>query len=289
MFLRNLVTTDWLATAFDEPHLRILDCSVALEVNSNGDIVNTAGDIWKLGHIPGSVFVDLKQELSDVSQPFPFALPSPSQFAAVMSRCGIDHGKRVVVYDACRDKWASIWAARVWWMLRVFGFDDVAVLSGGLHKWKLDGYALSTEEVVTASASFFPEMRHALVASKEDVLSSIGDAQCCLINALSAEEHAGRKTRYGRPGRIPTSVNVPATSLVDETTRAFLPPEDLRAIFASTGALDRSRVVTYCGGGIAACGDALALAILGVEDVAVYDGSLFEWTADAKLPLEVAE
>jgi thiosulfate/3-mercaptopyruvate sulfurtransferase len=118
------------------------------------------------------------------------------------------------------------------------------------------------------------------------VLAAVNDPGVRLVNALSAEEHSGKVTRVARPGHIPGSINVPAGSLVDPATHAYLDASELRAKFERAGAPDAGRIITYCGGGIAACSDAFVLTLLGAKDVAVYDGSLVEWSANPELPLE---
>jgi thiosulfate/3-mercaptopyruvate sulfurtransferase len=129
--------------------------------------------------------------------------------------------------------------------------------------------------------------RPELIAAKEDVLGAIDDGSACIVNALSASQAEGRHASpYGRPGRIASSVNVSATDIVDRETHVFLAPEQLRERFSAVGATDAGRVITYCGGGIAACSDALALTLLGHENVAVYDASLSEWAWDESLPME---
>jgi thiosulfate/3-mercaptopyruvate sulfurtransferase len=124
------------------------------------------------------------------------------------------------------------------------------------------------------------------MADKREVLATIGDSHRCLINALTVEDHTGTAVRYGRAGHIPSSVNVPTIALIDPVTHAYLPAAQLRAQFEAVGALSRERVITYCGGGVAASNDAFALTLLGVPNVAVYDGSLLEWAADPTLPME---
>jgi thiosulfate/3-mercaptopyruvate sulfurtransferase len=126
----------------------------------------------------------------------------------------------------------------------------------------------------------------ALIADWKEVQASLGDPGIRLVNALSAEEHAGKVTRVARPGHIPGSANVPASSLVDPATNTFRSADELRALFERAGLLGQHRVIAYCGGGIAACGDAFALTLLGAKDVAVYDGSLVEWSARPELPME---
>jgi thiosulfate/3-mercaptopyruvate sulfurtransferase len=136
-------------------------------------------------------------------------------------------------------------------------------------------------------AEFVARPREGLIASRDDVLRAIEGGGSCVVNALSEEQHRGETTSaYGRSGHIPTSVNVPSGSLVDPSTNAYLPLEQLRARFEAVGATSEP-VITYCGGGIAASNDAFVLTLLGVDRVAVYDGSLSEWAADPALPLEV--
>lgn len=288
-FPQYLVETEWLETHLDDPDLRVLDCTVSVRPDASGTLGNGGREAWTRSHIPGSGFIDLMHELSDPNGPWPFTMPEAAQFAEVMSRCGVEAGKRLILYDTCSDKWAHIWAARVWWMLRAYGFEAAAVLNGGWHKWTLEKRPVSTGAFSPPPAHFVPRMRPELLADKHEVLAAIGNRQTCLVNALTAEEHAGTKARYGRAGHIPSSVNVPTAALVDPLTHAYLPVKQLRAQFETVGALSRERVITYCGGGIAASSDAFVLTLLGAPNVAVYDGSLFEWASDPSLPMETSE
>lgn len=279
---RHLVETDWLEAHLDDPDLRILDCTVFLRPVDGGVRPESGRAAWAEGHIPGSGFADLLEDLSDRNSALPITMPPAEQFAEAMGRYGVGDGTRVVLYDAS----VNTWAARVWWMLRAFGFDDAAVLNGGWRKWTAERRPVSTAPPGYPPSTFTARPRARHIVRKEDVLAAMNDPQTALVNALSAAEHAGKETRVPRPGRIPGSVNVPAGSLLDADSNAYLPPDELRARFSAAGALDRQRVITYCGGGIAACSDAFALALLGVDDVAVYDGSLVEWASDPSLPLE---
>lgn len=124
------------------------------------------------------------------------------------------------------------------------------------------------------------------MASKQQVLASLNDEKKCIINALSPDVFNGNMQLFPRPGRIPGSKNVYAQALVDTETNAFIEVDSIKALFKSTGALQSEQVITYCGGGIAASGDALALVLIGMDNVSVYDGSMSEWTADPDMPLE---
>lgn len=279
-----LVTTDWLEAELGAPDLRVLDCMVFLHPLPDGSNsrAESGRAAWAAGHIPGSAFVDLIDEVADVSSSWRFALPSAKQFAAAMSKIGVGEGTRVVVY--CRDH--NVRAARLWWMLRAYGFDRAAVLDGGWVKWIREKRPVSTEPSRYASSKFVSNLRPGLFLDKHAVRATIGDPSTRLINALSLEQHRGTGgVHYGRRGSIAGSVCVPARALTDPDTHAYLPLDRLRVAFEATGALDRERVITYCGGGIAACSDAFVLRRLGVDNIAVYALSMQEWAADPSCPM----
>jgi thiosulfate/3-mercaptopyruvate sulfurtransferase len=278
-----LVETGWLAAHLDDPDLRVLDCSVAMQFHDDGSYSFTSGrPAWEQGHIPGSQFVDVLSELSDPDAADSLMMPPPEIFARTMAARGVGDGTRVVLYDNSN----HAWAARVWWMLRVCGFDDAAVLNGGWKKWIAENRPQSTAEPQPPHAAFTVRARPQLMATKDDVLAALGRAGVAIINALSPESFRGEVQLFPRPGRIPGSRNVYCQNLVNPATHAYADVSRLRELFAGSGALEADRVITYCGGGIAASSDALALTLLGVGNVAVYDGSLAEWTADPQLPLE---
>lgn len=280
-----LVETDWLFERLDDPRVRVLECTVYLHPADvpGGYRVEPGRARWAEGHIPGAGFADLQTDLSDPGASLRFTMPPAAQFAEAMSRYGVGEGVRVVLYD----RFVNMWAARVWWMLRAFGFDGAAVLNGGWRKWSLEGRPVATDDGARPRREFTVRPRPELVADKAGVLAALGQERTCVLNALTEEQHRGTGgVTYGRPGRIAGTVNVPARALVDPETHAYLPDDALRAKFSEAGALDARRIVTYCGGGIAASSDAFALALLGREDVAVYDASLSEWAADPSLPME---
>jgi len=281
----QLVDTDWLAAHLGEPNLRVLECTVYLQPADvpGGFRVESGRAKWTDGHIPGAGFVDLQDELSDRGSALRFMMPPAAQFAAAMGRHGVGDGVRVVLYD----RFVNMWAARVWWMLRAFGFDHAAVLDGGYRKWTREGRPLATDDGAAPPRTFVARPRPQLIADKSGVLAALDDQRACVLNALTGEQHRGSGgVAYGRPGRIAGSANVPARELVDPDTHAYLPRSVLREKFAAAGALEAGRVITYCGGGIAASSDAFVLTLLGRPDVAVYDASLSEWAADPSLPME---
>jgi thiosulfate/3-mercaptopyruvate sulfurtransferase len=279
-----LIETDALEHQLGDPALRIFDCTTNLIPNpkTTYQAVPARADFEK-GHIPGAQFIDLQADLSDNRHRFRFMRPSAEQFAAAMSRFGVGDGTRAVLYSTA-NPW---WATRVWWLLRVFGFDDAAVLNGGWQKWNREGRPVETGPAKPQPPEHFVvREQRPLMVGKEEVLRTIGDGAVCTLNALLPEQHTGTGgNSYGRPGHIKGSVNLPAAHLLDPATNEFLPAAELRRRFEAVGAFGK-QAITYCGGGIAASADAFALVMLGHPDVKLYDASLSEWAIDPSLPME---
>ncbi len=287
---RPLVSPAELAARLDCRELRLIECGVVYHpLPDRSDFrVESTKPLYAAGHIPGAVFADPIAALSDQASGLRFTMPDPASVARAFGGLGVGDGTFVVLY--CRDH--NVFAAGLWWMLRAIGFDAAAVLDGGFTRWVHEGRPLTTEVPRHSPARLEPRPRPGLFVGKGTVRAAVADSRVTLVNALSAEQHAGRGgVTYGRSGRIPGSVSVPARSLTDPVTHAFLPAERLRAAFEAAGVLrsgatgDRP-IVTYCGAGIAASCDAFVLTVLGAGDVAVYDGSLEEWARDPSCPME---
>lgn len=280
-----LVSTDWLAQHLKDPDVLVFDCTTRI-VPDERTIYRTEPvlDKFEQGHIPGAQFIDVQRDFSDNTQRYKFMLPPAEQFAERASAFGISAGKTVVLYSTM-DPW---WATRVWWLFRVFGFDQAVVLDGGFSKWQREGRPLESGAArQRAQGSFTPAFRPGLMADAQEVLAAIGKEGVCTISGRLPSQFAGIDgNNYGRPGRVPGSVNVPAASLINPEDGTYLPAETLRARFAPF-ALDDKRVIAYCGHGIAASADAFVLAMLGHNNVAIYDASLSEWAAAEDLPIEV--
>ena len=278
-----LVSTQWLFDHLGADNLVIVDATVFIASLPGGAHGYVSGHEQYIieGHVPGAVFADLIDEFSDASGAHPFARPDAALFSSAAAALGIDNESTVIVYDAA----AGQWAARLWWLFRAFGYDDVAVLDGGLTKWRAEERETDVGHVEPVSAASFTAVeRPELWVDKAFVLGVVsGDTEAALVCAVPPAEFSGEAGNRPRLGHIPGSVSAPAGRLVERGTNALLPLATLQQTFAPV--LSQERVVAYCAGGIAAASDALALTLLGHSNVAIYDGSLNEWAADAEAPL----
>ena len=273
-----LVTTEWLAAHLGEPDLRVVDATFYLP-----HLKRDAAAEFEQAHVPGAVFFDI-DAVADHSTALPHMLPDAKAFADAVGALGIATGDRVVVYGGR----GLIASARVWWTFRVFGHERVAVLDGGLGKWRKEGRTVE-------SGRPSPEPRRFVATYHEDLVADLGrirtvlerrDAQ--IVDARSRGRFTATEPeiRPGlRGGHIPGSMNLPYGDLFRADDDAMLPIDDVRGAFARAG-LDPGRpVVATCGSGVSAAVLALALYRLGRRDAAVYDGSWTEWGGRADTPV----
>ena len=278
-----LLEADWLASHLADPDLRVLDATVHVKVFPIPRIKSGRGD-WRRAHIPGAVFADLKKLSDPKKRSYTFTLPTAEHFSTAMAEIGIGVDSRVVIYDSRQ----NMWAARLWWMLRYFGFDNAAVLNGGWTAWQRGGHPVCSKPCTYPSAQpFTPRVRQDLMVDKQAVLAAIDDPAVSIVSALGRRQHRGERNEYRRRGHIPGATNVTAWEILDRESQRYRPTEELQERFGEI--LEADRVITYCGSGIAAASDALALHLLGQTKVAIYDGGLVEWNADRSLPLELGE
>ena len=276
----SLVSAEWLMARVGDPDLVVLDATVLVQSDAaaNMEIVNGRAS-YEEGHIPGAGFAELMGELSAADAEFDFTLPSPQAFADAMGALGVGDETRVVLYD----RMGMPWAGRVWWMLRWIGFDNAALLDGGLDAWTAAGGALSTEPVTRSPRTLSVKLRPELIANQDEVRASIEDDAIRLIDVLPEIHYRGEWTMYEQPGHIPGAINVPTSTLFDESGH-FHEDEKLAELFGDDA---DARTITYCGGGIAASLDAFVMTRLGFTDAAIYDGSLEEWTATPDNPMDI--
>jgi thiosulfate/3-mercaptopyruvate sulfurtransferase len=277
--METLVSTAWLAGELGAPDLRVLDGSWHMP-QLKRDPRREFAD----GHIPGAVFFDI-DAIADTSLPLPHMLPSAAVFAEAVGALGIGDGDRVVVYDSR----GVTSAARVWWTFRAFGHDRVAVLDGGLPKWRAEGRPLETGEAHPGRRPFTARLRPELVRDLAAMRANLSTSHEQVLDARSRGRFRGTEPepRAGlRPGHIPGSLSLPYDELYRPGEGTMLPAEGLRAAFQRAGVKPGTPVVTTCGSGITAAVLALGLYLIGRDDVAVYDGSWTEWGGRADTPVE---
>jgi thiosulfate/3-mercaptopyruvate sulfurtransferase len=280
-----LVSTEWLEDNLAEASLRIYDTTVFMKHKTEGFgyILDSGRGEWEAAHIPGAGFLDVVHDLSDRSRELPFMMPPAEAFAAVMASHGVGDNCAVVLYN----KGFPMWSTRVWWMLRSIGFDNVALLNGGWQKWWKEGRPVSAEAPGYPKGTLTAKPRPEMWVNKDDMLRMIDQGNPVTINTLPPAVYSGEKNQYGRPGHLPGTYNVYYGHLINAETGEFLPPDKLKKLFEVSNALETDRVITYCGGGISATVDSLALLLCGQRNVAVYDGSMSEWVRDESLPLKL--
>ncbi len=274
-----LVGTEWLAAHLDDPHVRVVDSSFKLP-----GITPTAREDYDRGHIPGTVFFDI-DDIAEPGTSLPHMIPSPELFARKMERLGIGDDDRVIVYDSA----GLSSAGRAWWMLRLFGHRNVALLDGGLPQWKAAGRPLETAVPNPPLRRFTARFDPALVRDKQALLGNLATRREQVVDARAAGRFAGiaEETRPGlRRGHIPDSRNLPYDRVTDPQTHRLRDAEALSGLFRDAGvALDRP-IVTSCGSGVTACALAFALHLIGHPGAAVYDGSWSEWGLPGDTPVE---
>lgn len=278
--VRNwIVETGWLAEHLSAPDLVVLDASWHLPTTKRDGKAE-----YLTEHIPGAQFFDI-EDISDEKSQLPHMLPSTTKFASRMKRMGVGDGMRIVVYDS-----VGIGSApRAWWMFRVMGHTDVAVLNGGLKKWKAEGRPVESGAPAPRSERHFtPRFDAGLVRDLADMRAHVTKKDVQMLDARAAPRYSGEEKEFRpglRAGHIPGSHNLPYGKLLnaDGTLRSVA---ELRKAFVDAGVNPDHPIVTTCGSGVSAAVLALALTQLGQTNAPVYDGSWSEWgREDSGLPI----
>ncbi|MDC0892249.1 sulfurtransferase [Pseudomonadales bacterium] len=279
---QHLISTEALSEAMSQngANLRIFDVTVTLVPNPPGYKAVSGIEDYGNGHIPGTAFMDLGKDLSDTTSGLGFTLPSAEYLQAAYRAAGIDDDSQVVFYSSGH----MMWATRAWWMLYSCGHKQVAVLDGGLEKWKAENRDLSMDAGSYTAGQMSVNLDAERWVNKEQTAAAIEDGGICTINALAPGVYSGEADmHYGRRGHIENSKNLYYDTMMKEG--CFKPAGDLRQNFEESGVWGTPRVIAYCGGGISATIDAMALTLIGHDNVAIYDGSMSEWVKDESLPL----
>ena len=273
------VSTDWLAARLGSAGVRVVDASWYLP-----GAARHAATEYREGHIPGAVFFDI-DAVSDQLSPLPHMLPPATDFAAHMARLGLNDSDTLVIYDGSG---VNLSAARVWWTFRTFGHEQVAVLDGGIGKWRAEQRPIESGTVTLPPGNFTARLDPRAVRDLAAVRANIANRSEQLVDVRSRGRFAGvePEPRPGlRAGHVPGSINLPYTELVGRDG-TLLPAETLSRRVAEAG-VDLGRpVIATCGSGTSACALVLALHSIGHTDTAIYDGAWSEWGARADTPVE---
>ena len=272
----GIVSTNWLARHLNDPKVKVIDVTYF-----HHSLKRDAKAEHDAKHIPGAVHFDI-DDIKMAGDPRPHMLPSPEVFAEKVGALGISNGNKVICYDMT----GLQTAARGWWMFRVFGHDDVAVLDGGLPKWAAEGQPVTDKPTEVKPATFKASFRPALVRSLDDVRTNLDSRKEQVADARASGRFQGVEKELwpGRPGHIPQSRNLPFPDLLDPKDKTFLSAEQITAKFDASG-LDLGKpIVASCGSGVTACVVALGGYLVGKDDIPVYDGSWSEWGLREDVP-----
>ena len=281
-----IVNCEWLAQNINNNNIRTYDCTTYLHYRDNDPslpyVVESGREQYEKSHIPNSSYIDLQSDLSDKDSPYRFTMPDLTVLSENFKKVGIGEDFHIVLYS----RNGTQWSARIWWMLRSVGVDNVSILNGGFNEWVRLGLPTSDKILTFPKSNFNFKPRNEIFIDKEPVIKALEDKNTKILNSLTEDIHKGQNPRYGRPGRIPNSLNIPFHKLLDPETGKFLGAEELLEIFQRNKISYENEIINYCGGGIAASLEAFVLYQLGYKNLKIYDNSLSEWAIDENLPME---
>ena len=285
-FPNAIVNCEWLAENINNNNIRTYDCTTYLHYRDNDPslpyVVESGREQYEKSHIPNSSYIDLQSDLSDKDSPYRFTMPDLTVLSENFKKVGIGEDFHIVLYS----RNGTQWSARIWWMLRSVGVDNVSILDGGFNEWVRLGFPTSDKMLTFPKSNFNFQPRNEIFINKEPVIKALEDKNTKILNSLTEDIHKGQNPRYGRPGRIPNSLNIPFHKLLDPETGKFLGAEELLEIFQKNKIGYENEIINYCGGGIAASLEAFVLYQLGYKNLKIYDNSLSEWAVDENLPME---
>ena len=269
-----LASTEWLAENLLRPGIRVVDCRWRPD--------GSAAELFAAGHIEGATPLDWSTDLVVPQDGIPLQLASPDAVAVAAAHAGVGDGTVAVLYDDSD----GLYASRVWWSLRAYGFASSRILDGGYRRWQAADLPVASGPPSPETATFSPRANLRVRVDAADVRASVSDPTVEIVDARAPAEYRGQEGNTLRLGHIPGAVNVPAVLLTVPGSGEFRPADELHRLLSGAGVRAGRRVVVYDGAGIGASKLAFALALLGFDDVAVYDGGWSEWGERPELPVE---
>ncbi len=269
-----LASPDWLAENLGRPEVRVIDARWRPD--------GSGRNAFATGHVPSAAHLDWRAALADPDEDRLVLLAPPDQIAAAVGRCGVGNGSTVVVYDDT----ASLYAARTWWSLRAYGLDSVRILDGGYDAWVNSGRPVSHAVHEPQAVTFTPSAQPRARLTTSDLRALLGSPDALVLDARTPAEFKGMQANARRLGHVPGAFNVPSGATTEAGTGRFLDGDSLRSLLTRAGVVRDRRLVTYDGTGVGAAKLAFVLALMGHEDVAVYDGGWADWGNRLDLPIE---
>lgn len=279
----TLVTTAWLAEHLHDPDLRIVDIrGRVLPASAPMPHYFNHREDYEKSHIPGAVFIDWTQEITDPADPRHSQIAKPERYTALMQRIGINADTLVIAYDDAD----GMFAARVYWSLHYYGHERVAVLDGGWQQWLAEERPVTADVPTFAPGNFMARPDATLIRTGEQVLAKLHDPAVALVDVRTPGEFKGEFARAPRKGHIPGATNLPRQDLLTPEGR-LRPVDEVKTLAQQAGVDDsKDEIICYCNGGVSASYGYLAMKIAGYANVAVYDGSWKEWGHDDSKPIE---
>ena len=282
-YSKNIVEPKYVFGKLGDNNFKVIDCTVYFELKEVGaSTIHSGYEDYLKRHIPGSAYLHMVDDLSDKDNPIPFSILSQEKLNEKLCSIGINNEDEIILYGSG----FHMAITRAWWVLTMSGANNVKIMNGGLNGWQEQNFPLSSGVETFMKGNFQGSRSQETIFDKHQMKEALENDDFIFVNALTHKQFCGEGTHYGRPGRIPKSINIPALNLLNQNTGKFLPPSEMWDLMKPLIDTDKS-IVSYCGGGIAATTVFFAAKIFNIKNLFLYDNSLLEWSNDPSCPMEL--